>query len=54
LTELNEQRNEKLARVKAVESEKNKLEDGKTEAEAYLSQENEVCLETEGTGTARG
>lgn len=62
LSELNDTRGEKLARVKvespapfelrnaltwrtqAVEQEKNKLEEGKLEAEAFLSDENEVCV----------
>lgn len=42
LTELNERRNEKLARVKIVQKEKDSLEGGKREAEEYLRMENEV------------
>ncbi|EGD82304.1 Smc4l1 protein [Salpingoeca rosetta] len=44
LEELNEKRNEKLSRVHVVEEEKNALEAGKKEAEAYLMQENELTM----------
>jgi len=40
--QLNEDRALKLSNVKMVEKEKDSLEGGKTEAEAYLVQENEV------------
>eukprot|EP00794_Sanderia_malayensis_P011502 gene11502-12697_t len=39
---LNEQRREKLSRVKAVEKEKDELEGAKNEAVKYLSMENEI------------
>lgn len=42
--QLSEQRSEKLNRVKAVEKEKDGLEGGKREAEAYLEQDNEVSI----------
>ncbi len=40
--QLNEQRTEKLNRVKFVEKEKDTLEGGKREAELYLTTQNEV------------
>jgi len=48
LSELNERRNEKLARVKVVQKEKDGLEAGKREAEDYLRQENDVGLQSTG------
>eukprot|EP00058_Branchiostoma_floridae_P017967 XP_002603456.1 hypothetical protein BRAFLDRAFT_80430 [Branchiostoma floridae] len=42
--ELNEQRGEKLNRVKAVEKEKDELEGSKNEAMAWLAAENEVTM----------
>ncbi|XP_078612676.1 structural maintenance of chromosomes protein 4-like isoform X2 [Branchiostoma floridae x Branchiostoma japonicum] len=42
--ELNEQRGEKLNRVKAVEKEKDELEGSKNEAMAWLGAENEVTM----------
>ncbi|KAI8498795.1 Structural maintenance of chromosomes protein 4, partial [Branchiostoma belcheri] len=42
--ELNEQRGEKLNRVKAVEKEKDELEGSKNEAMAWLAAENEVTI----------
>lgn len=48
LSELNERRNEKLARVKVVQKEKDGLEAGKREAEDYLRQENDVGLQSAG------
>lgn len=42
--ELNEQRTEKLHRVKAIEKEKDDLEEVKNEAVEYLKLENDICL----------
>ncbi|XP_067127627.1 structural maintenance of chromosomes protein 4 [Centruroides vittatus] len=42
--ELNEQRSEKLQRVKAVEKEKDDLEEIKNEAIEYLKLENDICV----------
>lgn len=43
---LNEQRQEKLNRVKLVEKEKDSLEGAKSEAEEYLNKENELNMNT--------